>query len=116
MSHNKTIRACSILAHRNQHVNQKNHTSTNKTKSRTSLLPNQIFPKAIRDEIRMTVALRGCSSLRQGEGMTVKKQEQCLENFYHGVPNKSPSQIQMISEGLSPCDDLCETKTVSIVT
>ena len=92
------------------------HAPTKMTRSRSSLLPNQMFPKTIRDQLRMTVALRGHSSLRQGEGMSGKKQEQCLENFYHGVPNKSPSQIQMISEGLSPCDDLHETKTVSIVT
>ena len=39
-----------------------------------------------------------------------------MENFYHGVPNKSLSQIQMIAEGLSPHDDLRETKIVSIVT
>ena len=80
------------------------------------MLPNQMFPKTMRDEMRMMVDLRGHSSLRQGDGMTVKKQELCLENFYHGAPNKSLSQIQMMAEGLSPYDDLYETKTVSIVT
>ena len=92
-------------------------TTSNRSRLRTlRLLPNQILPKEVRNELRMTVALRGYSAMREGDGMSAKKQEKFLYDFFHGVTNKSPSQIQMMAEGLSPYDDLYESKTISIVT
>jgi hypothetical protein len=76
----------------------------------------QPLPKQIRDELRMTCALRGYSSIRSGEGKTLKQQHDLMFQFYHGVTNKSPSQIHMLCQGVSPYCDLYETTTHRAVT
>jgi hypothetical protein len=80
------------------------------------LLPNQIFPKEFRNELRLTCALHGYLAMQLGDGMTYAKQQEFLKNFYHGENNKSPSQIKMLAEGIAPYDDLYSSKPVSILT
>ena len=84
--------------------------------SRPRLLPNQVFPKEIRNELQMCCALRAASAMRQGSALTSLKQHKFLNNFFHVQPNKSPSQICMLAEGMSPYDDLYSSKSVSITT
>ena len=90
--------------------------STKSRSSRPRLLPNQVFPKEIRNELRMCCALRGASAMRQGPGLTSLTQHKYLSNFFHGEANKAPSQIGMLAEGIAPYDDLYSSKSVSIVT
>ena len=84
--------------------------------SRPSLLPHQRFPKQIRNELRMTCALRGYSAMRVGDGKTLLKQYEYLNRFYHGNGSKAPSQIKMLAEGMSPYSDLYSSKKTTIVT
>ena len=49
------------------------------------------LPKNIRDELRLTVALRGYSKIKCGTGMKKKKQETEMSRFYHGIPPNHPS-------------------------
>ena len=66
------------------------------TKSSTT---HMSLPKPVRDELRMSVALRGYSALKAGRGKTIKQQIQSLYDFFHGKKKHSPSQIQMLVEG-----------------
>ena len=56
------------------------------------------LPKQVRDELRMTVALRAYSSLKQGGGKKVNVQQLRMSNFYHGKGKSHPSQIMLLSE------------------
>jgi len=77
-------------------------------KSRSTKPPPLILPKAIRDELRMSVALQGYSSLREGLGKTLHQQYTAMEQFFHGSPGKAPSQIQMMAEGVGRYKDFFE--------
>jgi hypothetical protein len=97
---------------------QRSRRHTNKRKSSSlSMLPaHQRFPKSIRNELRMTCALRGYSALREGDGKTLVKQYEFMNRFYHGHGNKSPSQIRMLAEGVSLYSDLYDEKEISLIT
>ena len=56
------------------------------------------LPKHVRDELRMTVALRAYSALKQGGGKKLMDQQQQMANFYHGKGKSHPSQIKLLSE------------------
>eukprot|EP00957_Ditylum_brightwellii_P006872 520024-Ditylum_brightwellii.AAC.1 len=58
-----------------------------------------MLPKAVRNELRICVALRGYSTIQAGEGKTLTQLYKCMENFHHGKSNHSPSQIQMPVNG-----------------
>ena len=92
--------------------------SRSTSRSRMSQASNtrQPLPKTIRDELRMCCALRGYSSIRSGDGKTLKQQHQLMSEFYHGVTSTSPSQILMLTEGISPYSDLFDTTTHRTIT
>ena len=92
--------------------------STSPSRSRMNQGNNtrQPLPKTIRDELRMCCALRGYSSIRSGDGKTLKQQHQLMSYFYHGVTSTSPSQILMLTQGISPYSDLFDTTTHRTVT
>ena len=81
----------------------------------TTARSNQL-PKSIRDELRMSCALRGYSLIRCGDGKTRKQQHELMSQFYHGVPNVSPSQIRMLSQAINPYNDLYDTTSHRPVT
>ena len=83
--------------------------SRSHSRSRTTTTTRQILPKAIRDELRMCCALRGYSSIREGDGKTIKQQHDLISDFFHGVTGKSPSQIRMLCEGKLHYGDLYES-------
>ena len=76
----------------------------------------QKLPKAIRDELRMTCALRGYSTIRTGSGMKIRDQQEKMEQFYHGIEGNIPSQIQLLSEAKVEYADLYESTDIAIVT
>ena len=96
------------------HRNRK-HTNKTRKSSQAALLPHQRFPSNIRTELRMACVLRGMSSLKQGPQKTQKLQQQALFNFYHGKGEKSPSQIDMLVNGIGAYKDLYDLKTQLIV-
>ena len=55
--------------------------------------------KVIRDEIRMTCALRGFSTLIEGSRNTKNRQFDQMYHFYHGKKTHRPSQIRMLCQG-----------------
>ena len=91
--------------------NQRRLTNNSRSRSRSRTTPTtrQILPKAIRDELRMCCALRGYSSIREGDGKTIKQQHDLISDFFHGVTGKSPSQIRMLCEGKLHYGDLYDS-------
>jgi hypothetical protein len=87
-----------------------------RSRSRMPLNARLPLPKAIRNELRMCVALRGYSSIREGSGKTLKQQRQLLYDFFHGVTGKNPSQVRMLTEGKLHYADLYDTTTHRNVT
>ena len=77
---------------------------------KTQYLP---IPKYVRDELRMTVALRGYSSLKQGGGKKLKDQQLHMSNFYHGKGKSHPSQIMLLSEALYDYTDMYDVSIVA---
>ena len=57
------------------------------------------LPKEIRDELRMTCALRGYSHIKCGKGMKLKQQQKELARFYHGQAPNYPLQIKPLANG-----------------
>ena len=74
---------------------------SNKRKSRQSSSPKKStrLPKHIRNELRMTCAMRGFSKLKTGSKKHLKDQRDTMFKFYHGRPPNHPSQIKLLSEG-----------------
>ena len=64
----------------------------------------------------MTCALCGYSTVHTGGGMIVSSQRDIMEDFFHGIPGKKPSQIQMLSEAKFEYVDLFDTTNVCIST
>ena len=73
-----------------------------------------MLPKAVRDELRMCVALRGYSTIRAGEGKTLTQQYKCMQDFFHGKSNHSPSQVQMLVDGQLHYGAIYKKKTAPI--
>ena len=54
------------------------------------------LPKNIRDELRMTVALRCYSILRQGRGQKVRDLHASMNDLFHGKPPSKPSHLKLL--------------------
>ena len=74
----------------------------------------QLLPKAIRDELRMTVALHGYSHLVQGKGRTTTSQYDHMYIFYHGLEPNRPSQVKMLCDGAAVYRDLYDSTQVTV--
>jgi hypothetical protein len=72
-------------------------------------------PKPIRDELQMTCALQGFSAMRQSGQKTLAKQGEFMNDFFHGVDGKGPSQLKMLAEGVGVYKDLYETTMNQVV-
>ena len=83
---------------------QKQHKQTTK---------ETMLPKAVRDELRMCVALRGYSSIRSGFGKKLETQYKLMETFFHGKLSQ-PSQIQMLVDGQLAYAALYDSKTAPV--
>ena len=65
-----------------------------KTKVRKPLL----LPKDIRNELRMTCAIKGYSEMKSGKPRNTSQQRIRIAEFYHGKPPNRPSQIKLLAE------------------
>ena len=64
------------------------------TKKKVAIKP---LPKSIRDELRMTAAMRCYSMLQQGRTKKVKELQSDIADLFHGNPTASiPSQVQLL--------------------
>lgn len=57
------------------------------------------LPRYIRDELRMTCALKEYLSLKTGKSRRLPDQYLFMEKFYHGKVPSHPAQIQLLAEG-----------------
>jgi len=72
------------------------------------------LPKLIRDEIRMTCALKGFSNLIQGKGKNRNQQYDQMYIFYHGKKPHRPSQIRMLCNGQGSYRDMYDSSQVMV--
>jgi hypothetical protein len=68
-------------------------------------------PKTIRDELRMAIALKGYSSIREGSGKTLKQQMDLLYQFFHGQEPTHPSQLRLLCNGGYPYNEFYESSS-----
>ena len=72
------------------------------------------LPKHVRDELRMTCALRGYSHIKCGVGKKLAVQQKELAKFFHGQPPHHPSQVKLLAQGSYTYRELYEEE-LSIV-
>ena len=56
------------------------------------------LPKYIRDELRMTCALKAYSALKTGKSMRLPDQHAAMDKFFHGKTPTHPAQIKLLAE------------------
>ena len=67
------------------------------------------LPGAVRNELRICVALRGYDRMKQGSSQTVRKQYESMQDYYHGKEPRQPSLINMLACGISHYAELYPT-------
>ena len=72
------------------------------------------LPRFIRDELRMTCALKGYSSLKTGKSRRLPDQYLFMEKFYHGKVPSHPAQIQLLAEGHLNYRDMYDSVSVKV--
>ena len=61
------------------------------------------LPLAIRNEIRMLCAIKGCNKLKSGKKKSLAMQYDAMYLFYHGKEPSRPSQIKLLCSGTNHC-------------
>jgi len=72
-------------------------------------------PKGIRDEFRMTVALRGFSSIKYRSSLKLKDQQAKMFDFFHEKKTNHPSQLKLICEGVNRYSDLYDESHAQVL-
>jgi hypothetical protein len=73
-------------------------------------------PKRIHDELRMTIALKVYSSIREGSRKTLKQQMDLLYQFFHGQEPTHPSQLKMLCNGSYLYSDVYKSSSKVVTT
>ena len=61
------------------------------------------LPALIRNELRMTCALKGYNILKSGKSKRLTEQQALMANNYHGRPPNHPPQIELAFARSSIC-------------
>ena len=72
------------------------------------------LPRYIREELRMTCALKAYSSLKSGKSRRLPNQYEYMQRFYHGKVPSHPAQIQLLAEGHLNYRTLYDTISVKV--
>ena len=99
------------------HIMSSSHSTARRlSKQRTKHSPTKstMLPKAVRDELRMCVALRGYSTIRGGFGKKLEEQFVLMQEFFHGKSTHTPSQIKMLVDGQLAYAALYDTKNTVV--
>ena len=72
------------------------------------------LPRFIHDELRMTCALKGYSSLKTGKSRRLPDQYLYMEKFYHGKVPSHPAQIQLLAKGHLNYRDMYDVVSVKV--
>ena len=62
-------------------------------------VPKAPLPRAVRDELRMTVVLKEYSTLKSGKPRRLPDQYAFMDQYFHGKVPSHPPQIQLLAEG-----------------
>ena len=81
---------------------------------KTAKTPMTPLPRSIRDELRMTVALKGYSRLKCGKPRRLPDQYSFMEKFFHGIKPSHPPQIQLLAEAHMNYRDLYDEVTYPV--
>ena len=68
-------------------------------KKKKTKVANKPLPRYIRDELRMTCALKGYSSSKSGKSRRVPEQFAFMDKFFRGKAPSHPPQIKLLAEG-----------------
>ena len=69
--------------------------------------------KAVRNELKICITLRGYSSIRGGFRIKLDHQYKKMESFYHSTKTQS-SQIKLLVESQLSHANLCDSKTAIV--
>ena len=72
------------------------------------------LPRYIRDELRMTCALKAYSLLKSRKSRRLPDQYEYMQRFYHGKVPSHPAQIQLLAEGHLNYRALYDTISVKV--
>ena len=72
------------------------------------------LPRYIREELRMTCALKAYSSLKSRKARRLPEQYGFMQRFYHGKVPSHPAQIQLLAEGHFNCRALYDSIEVKV--
>ena len=72
------------------------------------------LPKTIRDELRITCAMKGYSNIKSGKTKKISDQQEELYTFFHEKGHDSPSQIGLLAKGQICYKELYEQKNVVV--
>ena len=70
------------------------------------------LPRDLRNEMRMTVALRGYADIKCGRSMKLPDQHKKLFDFFHGKPS-CPPQIELFAQANINYRDFFDSETVT---
>ena len=74
------------------------------------------LPRYIRDELRMTCALKGYSKLKTGKAKRLPDQHLAMHKFYHGQTPSHPPQIKLLADAHVNYSELYDEEEVHIKT
>ena len=80
------------------------------------MVPPTPLPKHIRDELRLTCALKAYSELKIGKSMRLPDQYAAMDTFFHGNTPPHPPQIKLLSEAHMNYSALYEEVNVTVKT
>ena len=65
----------------------------------SSPVPPKTLPRDIRNEIKIALALKAYSQMKEGDSMKLKDQYIEMDRFFHGKVPTLPSQLQIFCNG-----------------
>ena len=72
------------------------------------------LPKSIRDELRMTCALKGYSDIKCGKSRKMAEEYERLSQFFHGKLPNHPPQIKLLAEANLNYRELHDEKNLTV--
>ena len=72
------------------------------------------LPRYIRDELRMTCALKGYSQVKTGKAMRLPDQHLAMHKFYHGQTPSHPPQIKLLADAHVNYSELYDEEEINI--
>ena len=75
----------------------------------SSPVPPKTLPRAIRNKIKIALALKAYLQMKEGDSMKLKDQHIEMNRFFHGKAPTFPSQLQIFCNGGNAYRDFYES-------